>query len=226
MFESASNAKRTPAPSAQPATRSVLGWQIYRLRAPLGQRLLRLVPGLVLFGVAVAFAVAASLGTNPWTVFAEGTSARLGVSIGQMVLLIGVVLVFCTRFFGEPFGLGTVLNAMVIGPVVDLTLWLLPDTDALAPRLLLLALAPVLLGLASGLYIGAGLGPGPRDSIMTALMRRGIPASKARTGLEMTVVFIGWLLGGKVGLGTLWMALMIGPCVQLFLPRLTLDSIE
>lgn len=204
-------------------TRSILGYRIYRLRDPLGRRLAQLLPGLVLFGIALAFAIEASLGTNPWTVFAQGASDRLGISVGLMVVLTGVVLVLATRLFDEAFGLGTVLNAIIIGPVVDLTLWLIPDTDVLWIRIVLIGLAPILLGLASGLYIGAGLGPGPRDSLMTALMRRGVPTWRARTIIEATALSCGWLLGGDVGWGTLWMAASVGPWVQLFLRPLTID---
>jgi len=200
-----------------------LGWEIYRLRPPMGSRLGRLLPGLVLFGIAIAFSIRADFGNNPWTVLAEGLSNRTGLSVGTLILLIGVVLVASTRLFKEPFGIGTVLNAVIIGPVVDVTMAVIPEDTGTIVRLVLLFLAPLLLGIASGLYIGAGLGPGPRDSLMTALIRRGFSARWSRTMVEALALLAGVLLGGTAGLGTVWMALAVGPWVQVFLGPLSLD---
>lgn len=204
--------------------RTLLGFQLLTLRAPLGRRLAQLLPGLVLFGVGLALSIEADLGTNPWTVFHTGASERLGISVGTMVIITGVVLVFSFIPFKEGLGLGTVLNVIVIGPVVDIALFLIPDLTTLLTRVLALGVAPICIGLASGLYIGAGLGPGPRDGLMTALARRGQSVSVARTVVEVSALAAGFLLGGKVGFGTLYMGLTVGYWVQLFLKRLRIDE--
>lgn len=196
------------------------------MRAPVGRRLGRLLPGLILFGVGLALAIEADLGTNPWTVFHTGAADRLGISVGTMVIITGLVLVLSFVPFREPLGLGTILNVLVIGPVIDITLAVIPDLTALPVRVVALGLAPVCIGLASGLYIGAGFGPGPRDGIMTALERRGMKVSVARTIIELTALTVGVILGGKVGIGTIYIALTLGIWVQLFLRRLRIDEPE
>ena len=186
-------------------------------------RLSRLLPGLVLFGVGLALSIEADLGTNPWTVFHTGAADRLGISIGTMVIATGLILVLSFSPLREPMGLGTVLNVLVIGPVIDIVLAVIPDLTSLPVRLAALGVAPICIGLASGLYIGAGLGPGPRDGIMTAIERRGVKVSIARTIVELTALGEGVLLGGKAGFGTLYMALTVGFWVQVFLRRLRID---
>lgn len=211
------------APST-PRTIPVAGFKVLPVSAPLVRRVLQLLAGLILFGVAIAFAVEPRLGASPWTVFHEGAAERVGLSIGTVISLVGFILLIVLWFLKEPLGLGTVLNVLVIGPVVDVVDWLIPDLESLLPRIALLAAAPVLLGLGSGLYLNAGVGPGPRDGIMTALNRRGIETWKARTFIELTALLVGFLLGGVAGLGTIWMALAIGPCVQFFLNWFTIDT--
>jgi len=188
----------------------------------MGQRLLRLFPGLILFGVGMGMAVDATLGVSPWTVFHGGVADLVGLSIGTIVVLTGVAIVLLFRPLNEPLGLGTLGNTLLIGPALDVTRGIIPDTESLWVRWPLLLAAPVVIGLASGLYIGSGLGPGPRDGIMTAISRRGVTTSKARTGIELTALSIGWLLGGDVGFGTVYMALAVGPAVQFFLPMLSI----
>ena len=185
---------------------------------------MRLLPGLVLFGAALALTVEARLGTNPWTVFHEGAARHLGVSIGTMVTATGLILVVGFRPLGEPLGLATVANAVGVGISVDATLWAIPDLGPLWLRVVALAVAPPLLGVASGLYLGAGLGPGPRDGLMTALGRRGMKISVARTVIEMTALAIGWLLGGTVGIGTIWFAASVGWFVRSFIHRFELPE--
>ncbi len=180
----------------------------------------------MLFGLALALTVEADLGTNPWTVFHQGASERLGVSIGTMVIVTGVILLLLFRPIREPLGLGTLLNVAVIGPSVDLSLYLLPNLTQMWLRIAALAISPVLLGLASGLYIGAGLGPGPRDGLMTALERRGLKVSTARLLIETTALSVGWLLGGTVGVGTVYFALSVSLWVRVFLPPLRIDPIR
>ncbi|NNF56120.1 MAG: hypothetical protein HKN03_16960 [Acidimicrobiales bacterium] len=196
------------------------------MRTPAGLRFSRLLPGLFLFGLALALTVEADLGTNPWTVFHQGASERLGVSIGTMVIVTGAILLLLFRPIREPLGLGTLLNVAVIGPAVDLSLYLIPDLTQMWQRIGALAVSPVLLGLASGLYIGAGLGPGPRDGLMTALERRGVKVSTARLLIETTALTVGWLLGGTVGVGTVYFAFSVSFWVRVFLPPLRIDPLR
>ena len=210
--------------AAPQPTRQAFGFLIYRLRPPLGKRLRQLLPGLALFGAALALTVEAALGSNPWTVFHEGVADRIGLTIGTIVTLTGLLLTLLFRPLREPLGLGTITNAFGVGLSVDVTLWLVPDLTTLWSRVVAMLIAPPLLGLASGLYIGAGLGPGPRDGLMTALERRGVKVSVARTGIELTALAVGWALGGTVGIGTVWFAATVGYFVRLFLAPLRLPE--
>ena len=180
--------------------------------------------GLIVFAVALAMAVEARLGTNPWTVFHQGVSDRLGISFDQTVILTGLAILIGLRLLDEPLGVGTVLNVALVGPIADLVLWVIPDVDALWIRVMLIVSAPIVLGLGSGLYLGAGVGPGPRDGLMTALSRRGATTWTARTIIELSALFVGWLLGGDVGLGTAWMAVSVGPSVHFFLRSMSIDA--
>lgn len=182
------------------------------------------MPGLVLFGTAIGFIVAADLGANPWTVLAQGVSERLGVSVGAVVSMIGLTLLALFVPLREPAGPATVLNVLIVGPVVDVVVAIVPDDPHLAVRIALLVVAPPLLGVATGLYLGSGLGPGPRDGLMTAWARRGVPVGWARTGIELSALTLGWLLGGVVGVGTIYVGLTVGFWVRTFLPRLQVDA--
>ncbi|MGI9608477.1 MAG: YczE/YyaS/YitT family protein [Acidimicrobiales bacterium] len=196
---------------------------IYRIRPPRDKRLANVIIGLVLFGFALGLSVEASLGVNPWTVFHGGLANHTPLTIGTATIATGLVLLVSFPVYQEPIGLGTLLNVAVIGTVTDLTLFAIPDLESMVARVLALIAAPILIGLASGLYIGAGLGPGPRDGIMTALERRNLPVWFARTLIEVTALSVGWLLGGNVGFGTLWMAGSVGFWVHVFLHRLRID---
>lgn len=191
-------------------------------RAQLRRRLPRLVFGLVLCGLGIAGMVAADLGLGPWDVLHQGLSQRSGIPIGTVGILIGFVVLGLWYPLRERPGLGTILNIVVIGVVIDLTLLVLPPIEATWLRVVMMASGPVLFGVGSGYYIGAGLGPGPRDGVMTGLARRGVPVGIARAGIELTVLAAGWVLGGTVGIGTIAFALAIGPIVHLSLPRLAL----
>ena len=201
-------------------------WQLYKIDEPRTRRVVQVVPGLLLFGVAMALAIEAELGVSPWTVFHQGVAERTGLTIGTITVLVGVALVlFLYPFLREPVGLGTLFNATVIGPAIDVTQWLIPDVESIPVRVAMLAAAPVILGLGSGLYIGAGLGPGPRDGLMVWLERRGLRIWQGRALVEFTALLVGWILGGNVGLGTIWMALSISWFVDLFLrPPLRIDA--
>jgi len=210
--------------SALPTTRLVAGFHFLPVNPPYIRRLSQLLIGLVCFGVAIAWTLEALLGASPWTVFHEGAANQIGLSVGTVVSLTGLLLLAALWVLKEPLGLGTVLNVAIIGPVVDLTRAVMPDVETLWVQMLILGLSPVLLGLGSGLYLNAVLGPGPRDGIMTALNRRGIATWKARTAIELTALTVGILLGGKAGWGTIWTALAVGPCVQFFLPWFRIDA--
>jgi uncharacterized membrane protein YczE len=181
-----------------------------------------LATGLVLFGVSVALLVVAGLGLDPWDVFQQGLARRLGVPIGQTVIAVGVLVLLLWIPLRQRPGIGTLANVVVVGLVIDAALPLLPTPHVLAWRVAYLVAGIGLNAVATGLYIGAGLGPGPRDGLMTGLAARGLSLRVARTSVEVSVLVAGWLLGGTVGVGTLAYALSIGPLVHLLLPRLAL----
>ena len=162
----------------------------------------------------------ATLGNAPWDVLHQGMAIHLPMSIGTAVIVMSLVVLVLWIPLREKPGLGTVTNSLVVGLVADLGLAVLDAPDALWQRSLLMVGGVVLNALATALYIGSQFGPGPRDGLMTGLHRRtGVSIRLVRTGLEVFVVAIGWLLGGVVGFGTVLYAVAIGPLVQLMLPR-------
>jgi uncharacterized membrane protein YczE len=182
----------------------------------------RLLTGLVLFGLGLALLVQAHLGLDPWTVFSDGVAKRVGLTLGEVTVVSSVgVLLLWFPLHQRP-GIGTVANAVVIGPVLDAGVALLPSPQPVVLRIVFLALALVLVAVGTGLYVGAGWGPGPRDGLMTGLVERGVPLYLARTLIEGTVLVIGWLLGGAIGAATVVYALGVGPLVARALPRLVL----
>lgn len=180
----------------------------------------RLLAGLVTCGASVALMVTADLGLGPWDVLHQGISRRVGISIGIATILVGATVLMMWFPLRERPGIGTITNVIVIGTTVDVVLSLLSTPDALWQRWMMLLIAVPLLSIGVGLYLGAGLGPGPRDGVMTGLARRGLPIGVARTGIEMTALVLGWLLGGTVGIGTIYIAAGIGPMVHVTVPRL------
>lgn len=202
-----------------PPTLADLG-PIAQLRAGrLGRRLPQLYVGLVAYGVSLALMIRGDLGLAPWDVLHSGLTEHFPITIGQAVVIMSfVVLLFWIPLREKP-GLGTISNALVVGFSADATLALLDSPDSLVLRIALMVGGIVLCGLATAMYIGAQLGRGPRDGLMTGLARRtGVSLRLVRTGLEITVVVIGLLLGGTLGLGTVLYALAIGPLTQLWLP--------
>jgi uncharacterized membrane protein YczE len=186
------------------------------------RRLAQLYAGLVLYGASMALQIRAGLGLDPWDVFHQGVADRTGLSFGTVVIITGAVVLLAWIPLRQRPGFGTVSNVFVIGIAVDATLAVLPHAGS-APVAVAMLLAGVgLNGLAGGAYIGAGLGPGPRDGLMTGLVRRtGGSVRAVRTTIEISVLVVGAALGGTVGVGTLVYALSIGPLVHAFLPRLT-----
>ncbi|MBT8212066.1 MAG: hypothetical protein KJN71_02865 [Acidimicrobiia bacterium] len=194
-------------------------------RHEMRRRMPRLMWGLVLFGVGLAFMVESNLGLGPWEVFHQGISINTGIPIGTVGIFVGFVVLLGWIPLKERLGVGTLLNVVIIGVVIDLTIWAIPTPDGDVTRWVLLISGLLLNGLASGLYIGAGLGPGPRDGLMTGIARRGYPVGVVRFGLEVAVLVLGWLLGGTVGIGTVLYAFGIGPLVHVFLEMFSLEPV-
>ena len=188
------------------------------------QRATRLFTGLVLFGLALALLVKAHLGLDPWTVFTQGLSQITGLTLGQVTVVISVVVLVLWIPLRQRPGLGTVANALLVGPVLDIGLALIPTPHQLALRVLFLITAIPATAVATGLYVGAGWGPGPRDGLMTGLAALGIPVFVSRTAIEITVLVVGWVLGGSVGAATVLFAATIGPLVSRALPKLALPA--
>ena len=173
-----------------------------------------LVVGLWLFGTGEALLVAAELGNGPWTVLAQGVSSRTSISIGLATFVISLVVLALWIPLRETPGLGTIANAVVIAAALQVGVWLIPHPDPTWLKLLFVFAGVGLIGLGSGLYLTTNLGPGPRDGWMTGIHHKfDIPVSRVRLGIEVTVLLLGWLLGGTVGLGTVIFALLIGPSV-------------
>ncbi len=191
----------------------------------LVRRTAQLFAGLVLYGAGMALMVASRLGLTSWDVFHQGLSKVTGLSFGSVVILLGIpILVLWIPLRQRP-GFGTLANLVVIGLVVDGALAAIPDAS-LPVRIGYLATGIVIIGIGTGLYIGARMGPGPRDGLMTGIVARfpRLSIRGVRTALELTVLGLGWLLGGTVGLGTLAFALSIGPLAQLFIPMFTVRA--
>ena len=183
------------------------------------RRLVQLVLGLSLFGASVGLMVRAHLGLGPWSVFHQGLAQHLGVSIGLVTNVVGALMLLFWIPLKQRPGIGTLANVLLIGTTADITLAVVPPLEGLPLRIAALIFAVLLNGVAGGLYIGAGLGPGPRDGLMTGGVRvTGWPISRVRTGIELIVLALGWLLGGTVGVGTVLFALSVGPRLSVFLP--------
>ncbi len=185
------------------------------------RRVPRLMLGLVLFGFGLGMVVLGGYGLPGWDVFHQGLAERTPLTIGTAVIVIGVVLLIVMLVLHEPIGVGTLANVVVIGLVLDATLWLIDAPVNTAARVLLTLTGPIVVAIGSGYYIGVRLGPGPRDGLMTALDRRGVTLWKARFGIEALALSSGVLLGGTAGWGTVWFLVSIGPAVQFFLRYLS-----
>ena len=186
------------------------------------RRLTQLAAGLALYGASMGLMVRGALGLDPWDVLHEALSERTGLTFGTVTGIVGALVLLCWVPLRQRPGIGTVANIVLIAVAVDLTLAVVGPPSAMAARIALMVGGVVLNGLATAAYIGARLGPGPRDGLMTGLAARtGISIRVIRTGIELTVLAVGWLLGGTVGVGTVLYALAIGPLTQAFLPFVT-----
>ncbi|GAB3584501.1 membrane protein YczE [Calidifontibacter terrae] len=185
----------------------------------LGRRLPQLFVGLTLYGVAMAMMVRAGVGLDPWDVFHFGIARHTGWSLGLTVIAVSIPVLLIWAPLRQWPGLGTIANAIWIGIATDAGLRVIPTVHGLFLQCLICVTAIIVNGIGGALYIGSQLGPGPRDGLMTGLHRRtGVSLRVVRTGLEISVLAIGWLLGGVVGIGTVLYAVLIGPLVQFFLP--------
>lgn len=193
--------------------------------AEIWRRLPRLLLGLELCGIGLAFITRADLGLDSWDVLHQGISEQTGISIGMVSILVGFSMFAVSLPLGEQIGPGTILNVLLIGSTIDVVRLVVDTPEAAVVQWLYLLGGTVLFAVGSGFYIGAGLGPGPRDSVMTAFAERGMSVGAVRTVIEIAVLSLGWLLGGSVGIGTLIFAVSIGPLVAFFLERLSLAPV-
>ena len=189
--------------------------------ARLARRIVQLLVGLFLYGFAIGMMVRAGLGVSPWDVFGQGLVNLTGLSFGWVTNIVGALVLLLWIPLRQKPGIGTVVNVLLIGPSAEVGLAVVPQQTDLAAQILVFAGGLALLAVATGLYIGARFGPGPRDGLMTGLhARTGLPIWLVRAAIELTVLGIGWVLGGSVGFGTVAFALLIGPMVNVTLPLL------
>lgn len=193
--------------------------------AIMSRRIVQLLVGLFLYGFGIALMVKAAIGVPPWDVLSQGISAHTGIPFGLVTNIVGVFVLLLWIPIRQKPGLGTVLNVLLVGPSAQVGLWVLPSPTELLPQVLMFALGLLTVAVATGLYIGARFGPGPRDGLMTGIHHRwGWKIWIVRTGIEATVLVIGWILGGNVGIGTLAFALLIGPMVHRTIPWLMVPA--
>jgi len=189
--------------------------------ALLARRIVQLLVGLVAYGIAISLMVRGALGVPPWDVLTQGLALQTGLPFGVLTNIIGALVLLLWIPIRQKPGIGTIANVLLIGPSIELGLAILPVPTELWQQVLFFVGGLTLLSVASGLYIGARFGPGPRDGLMTGIHNRwGFKIWWVRSAIEVTVLSVGWLLGGNVGLGTLAFALLVGPMVGLTLPRL------
>nr|WP_233337844.1 hypothetical protein [Buttiauxella sp. S04-F03] len=185
----------------------------------IARRLLQLYTGLVLYGVSTAMFVRANLGADPWNVFHLGVARIFSLNIGMVMIVVGALVLLLWIPLRQKPGLGTISNVIVLGLAADAALALMPPIESLVARSFLLFAAILVNAIATGMYIGAGFGSGPRDGLMTGInARTGWSVRSVRTAIELTVLLAGWLMGGTFGVGTVLYALAIGPLIQICLP--------
>lgn len=183
------------------------------------RRWVQLFLGLFLYGIAISMMLRAAVGLSPWDVLAQGISLRTGIPFGFVTNIVGIFVLLLWIPIRERVGVGTVLNALLVGPSAEVGLWLIPEQTELWVRIPMFIGGLLLLAIATGMYIGARFGPGPRDGLMTGIHRKfGVRIWIVRTSIEVVVLVIGWILGGNVGFGTLAFALLVGPLVHRAMP--------
>ena len=174
--------------------------------------------GLILFGFGEALVVISFIGNSPWTVMAQGISINSGLSIGIVTFIVSVVVLSSWYFLKQKPGLGTIFNIVIIAAMLDITIALIPTPETYIMKLLMAAGGVMIVGVGSGIYLIANLGPGPRDGLMTGLQKKtNLPIAVVRAIIEISVASVGWYLGGTIGIGTLMFAFGIGPCIALSL---------
>ena len=202
-----------------PTTAWSAGGSRWRARPPT---ILVLAAGLWIFGTGESALIEAGIGNSPWTVFAQGLGGHVGISIGAATFVTSVVILAAWPLLGVRFGLGTLANAVVIAVAIDVMTEVLPQPHRIALQLAQALAGIGAIGLGSGLYLTANLGPGPRDGLMTGLHHHlGVPVARVRMGIEATVLAAGWLLGGTVGAGTVLFAALVGYAVSVGLALVT-----
>jgi uncharacterized membrane protein YczE len=189
----------------------------------LRRRLIQLVVGETLFGVGIGLMLQSGLGVPPWDVLHQGLAIRFGLTIGIWSIIVSFLVLLLWLPLKERYGLGTLINAILIGVMIDVSVLVIPETSGIW-AVVMLSGGILMIAVASGMYIGANLGPGPRDGLMTAIARKGPSIRITRSIIEVVVLIAGVLLGGSFGIGTIAFALLIGPLVQFFLPRWSIDT--
>ena len=192
------------------------------------RRFPRLLVGLVVFGFGGGLTILGDYGLPGWDVFHQGLSEQLPISIGVAAICTGAVILVVVLLLREPIGSGTIANVLVIGLAIDATLWAIDDPSSTVVRALFTFFGPLIVGVGSGIYLGTRMGPGPRDGVMTALGRRGVPLWLGRFGVEAAALAVGLVMGGTVGWGTVWFLIVIGPTVHWAIEHLSvpLDQAE
>lgn len=191
------------------------------------RRISQLLVGLVLYGVGLALMVRAEIGVAPWDVLAQGISKQTGLEFGLITIIVGALVLLLWIPIRQKPGIGTLLNVVLVGAAAQVGLWVIPIQTDLVIRILLFAGGLIVVAVATGLYIGARFGPGPRDGLMTGIHDRwGVKVWIVRTVIEVVVLAIGWLLGGNVGVGTVAFAVLIGPMVHVTIPWLHIPAAQ
>lgn len=185
----------------------------------LAQRITRLIGGLLVIGLGLGLMLQSRLGAAPWDVLHQGLARQLGLTVGTWSIITSLVVLVAWLPLREPYGIGTILDAVMVGVAIDLSILLMPAPELMAARVVMLSTGLLAIGLGSGLYLSANLGPGARDGLMTGISRRGPSMRATRMALDLSVLVIGAVLGGTFGVGTVAFALGIGPLVHFFWHR-------
>jgi uncharacterized membrane protein YczE len=202
-------------------------FEVPRTGAPLWKRIILVEIGLIVCGLAFAIMLRAAIGLDPWDAFHQGISFLTGVSIGTVVVIVGFAVMFLWIFLKQKLGLGTIMNAITIGIAINVFYAWIPTASNYLIGVLYFVVGILINGIGISMYVGGGLGPGPRDGLMTGLVRRtGKPLWLIRTAIEVVVLGLGWAFGGTIGLGTVLYAFTIGPVVHVMLPWFNLDKVK